>query len=195
MVSADLTQTISSNLCWGDSATIGYAADVTDLVAGNGVYSITDPVNGTTREDSNPSPVFPVTDGASLFVFYGGPGLDDQVLSDFTYSAEAGGDNSRVLTGINSIGGQATLWLAGPDGQNNGGEAVSVTGAGSLNFDNSWDGSDPQEGPDFSIGNLWDTDMHDVSSVLPNGQNSLAISLGAGGDCTGLAAVALSVEQ
>ncbi len=142
--------------------------------------------------------MFPVTDGASLFVFYSGPGLDDQVLSDFTYSAEDNAtvlDNVRNLTGINSTGGAATLYLAGPDGQGNFGEQVRVTGSGELNFDNSWDGSDPQEGPDFAIGNLWDTDVHDVSSILPVGQTTLDINLGLGLDCTGLSGVALQVEQ
>jgi uncharacterized repeat protein (TIGR01451 family) len=195
VITADLTQTISVDLCWGDSATIGYAADVTHLVSGNGVYSITDPINGVVREDSNSSPVFPVTDGASLLVFYGGTGFDDQVLSDFSYSAENAGENVRNLTGINSTGGAATLYLAGPDGQGNFGEQVRVTGSGALNFDNSWEGSDPQEGPDFTIGNLWDTDAHDVSSILPNGQTTLDVNLGLGLDCTGLSAVALQVEQ
>ncbi len=195
LITADLTQTVSSNLCWGDSNTIGFAADVTDLVAGNAVYAITDPVNGVVREDSNPVGTLPYTDGATLVVFYGGPGFDDQVLSDFTYSAESGGDNVRNLTGINSIGGAATLYIAGPDGQNNGGERVLITGAGTLNFDNSWDGSDPQEGPDFTIGNLWDTDIHNVTAIVPAGQTTLDINLGLGPDCTGISAVALQVEQ
>jgi len=199
LITADLTQTTSSDLCWGDSNTIGFAADVTDLVAGNAVYAITDPVNGVVREDSNPGGTLPYTDGATLVVFYGGPGYDDQVLSDFTYSAESGdvivGDNVRNLTGINSIGGTATLYIAGPDGQNNGGERVLITGVGTLNFDNSWDGSDPQEGPDFTIGNLWDTDIHDVTAIVPAAQTTLDINLGLGPDCTGISAVALQVEQ
>ncbi len=198
VITADLTQTISADLCWGDSATIGYAADVTDLVSGNGVYAITDPVNAVIREDSNPNPTFPLTDGASLVVFYGGPGINDQVLSDFSYTAENSDDltdNVRSLTDINSTGGAATLYVAGPDGQGNAGEQVRVTGSGVLNFDNTWDGSDPQEGPDFAIGNLWDTDIHDVGSVLPIGQTTLDINLGVGSDCTGVSAVALQVEQ
>ncbi len=146
--------------------------------------------------------MLPVTDGASLFVFYGGAGFDDQVLSDFTYSAENSLtilDNVRNLTGINSTGGSATLYLAGPDGQGNFEEEVRVTGSGLLDFDNTWDGSDPQEGPDFGIGNLWDTDVHDVSSILPVGQTTLDINLGQAGefgnDCTGVSGVALQVEQ
>jgi uncharacterized repeat protein (TIGR01451 family) len=194
-ITADLTQTISNNLCWGDTNTIGFAADVTGLVEGNGDYSISDPINGLVRVDSNPVGTLPYTDGATLVVFYGGPGIDEQVLSDFTYSAENEGSNERSLTGITSTGGAATLWLAGPDGQNNAGEQVSVIGAGTLDLDNTWDGSDPQDGPDFTIGNLWDTDVHDVSSLVPVGQTTLDISLGDGPDCTGISVVALQVEQ
>lgn len=197
-VAADLTATISNDLCWGDSQTIGYAADVTGLVSGNGSYEITDVVNGIIREDSNPVGVLPYTDGASLFVFYGGPGIENKVFSDFTYSAETGGSNERTLTGITSAGGTSILHLAGPDGQTPGNEQVriTVTGSGTINLDNSWDGSAPQAGPDFPIGNLWDNDIIDVSSILPAGQATLEISLGGGGgDCTGLSAVVLQVEQ
>jgi hypothetical protein len=44
-VTADLTQTISASLGWGDTQTIGYAADVTSLVSGNKTYAITNVVN------------------------------------------------------------------------------------------------------------------------------------------------------
>ncbi len=197
LITPDLTQTISSNLCWGDSNTIGFAADVTGLVSGNGTYEITNPVNAIIREDDDPTPSFPLTDGASLIVFYGGPGFDAQVLSDFSYSAESAniGQNVRMLGGINSVGGQTTLIIAGPDGQNNFGERVEVIGSTPLLFDNTWNGSDPQAGPDFPIGNLWDTDTYDVSIIFPAGQTSLTINLGFGSDCTGLSAVVLQVEQ
>jgi Domain of unknown function DUF11 len=196
-VTADLTTTISGSLCWGDQQTIGYAADVTSLVSGNSNYAITNAVNGVIRVDSNPAGLLPYTDGASLFVFYGGPGIADQVVSDFIYSTNTAGGNSRSLTGFISGGGVATLHLAGPDGQNNGGEVVSVSAsaAGTLSFPDSWDGSAPQQSPDLSIGNLWDNDIHDVSSILPLGETSLTIFVGGGGDCVGLSAVALQVAK
>jgi hypothetical protein len=75
VVTADLEQTVSGNLCWGDDATIGYAADVTNLVTGNGEYRIRNPVNGIVRVDSNPGGTLPYTYGASLFAFYGGTGI------------------------------------------------------------------------------------------------------------------------
>jgi len=192
-VTADLTATISQSLCWGDQATIGYATDVTSLVKTNGDYAISDVVNGIVREDSNPNGSFPLTDGASLFVFYGGPGFNDQVISDFTYSASD--DNARTLTGITSTGGTATLHLAGPDGQNNAFDELQITGDDTLTFDSTWDGSAPQSGPDFTIGNLWDNDIHDVSSIVPVGQTTLDVFLKKTSDCVGLSAVALQVEQ
>jgi uncharacterized repeat protein (TIGR01451 family) len=198
LIAADLTQTVSANLCWGDQNTIGFAADVTDLVFGNGVYTISDPVNGVIREDSNPTATFPITDGASLVVFYGGSGFNDQVMSDFAYSAEDNSfpfANTRSFEGIQSIGGQSTLYIAGPDGQNNGVELVRFTGAGTLDFDGTWDGSDPIRGPDLNVGNLWDTEAYDVSSILPAGQTFLDIEVGRGYDCTGVSAAVLQVGQ
>lgn len=198
LITADLTQTISANLCWGDRNTIGFAADVSDLVFGNGTYTVSDPVNGIIREDSNPAAVFPVTDGATLVVFYGGPGFNDQVISDFSYSAEDTLTvvvNERTIEGIQSTGGLSTLYIAGPDGQTDGVEEVRFMGAGTLNFDGAWDGSDPIRGPDLTVGNLWDTDAFDVSSILPPGQTFLDIELGFGFDCTGVSAVVLQVEQ
>ena len=210
-VTADLTATVSQSLCWEDDETIGYAADVTTLVSGSGDYVISDAVNGVYRVDSDPFGQLPYTDGASLFVFYGGQGFDNQVVSDFTYSAVTGdsgvGYNTRTLTDINSTGGKATLHIAGPDGQNTGSEqlTITVTGQDILAFADSWEGSAPQDGPDFAIGNLWDNDILDVSSVLPAGQRTLEVKLGPGFvdenvpgvslDCVGVSAVALEVEQ
>lgn len=195
VVTANLEQTVSEPLCWGDDSTIGYAADVTNLVNGNGDYRITNPVNGLVREDSNPRGTLPYTDGASVFVFYRGPGVTSEVYADFSYTAVgSSGIITRAFTEINS-GGTSILHLAGPDGQNNFEEdiAVEASGAGMLRFDDTWDGSAPQDGPDFEIGNLWDNDIHDVSEILPDGQTSLDITIRARGDCVGLSGAALAV--
>ena len=130
-------------------------------------------------------------------MFYGGPGIGDQVVSDFSYSTSTAGGNTRSLTGFTSGGGIATLHLAGPDGQNNAGEVVrvSASAAGTLDFPNSWDGSAPQQSPDLSIGNLWDNDILDVSPILPSGETTLGIFVGGGSDCIGLSAVALQVQK
>ena len=50
-------------------------------------------------------------------------------------------------------------------------------------------------GPAFEIGSLWDTDRHDVSAILPAGQETLAFYDLSGGDCIGVGATVLQVSQ
>lgn len=194
-VGANVAADISGTLCWGDSSTIGYAADVTSLVDGNGSYVVSEPVRGITRVDSSPFGVLPYTDGASLVVFYVGGGANSQVIGDFTYDTNTAGGIVRTFSGVSSVGLGGRLTMAGPDGQNNGGEAFGVTGSGGLALTNTWDGSVLQDGPSFSIGNLWDNDTYDVSSVLPSGQSSLEVRHTGGTDCIGLSAAVLEVPQ
>ena len=195
-VTADVASTVSGTLCWGDSATVGYAADVTRLVQGNGPYVVSDPPRGTTRVDSEPRGALPYTDGATLVVFYVGGGSSSQVLSDFTYNTNTAGPIVRSFADVVSHGFKAKLTMAGPDGQGDGGETFTITGAGSpIVLANTWNGSDPQQGPSFTIGNLWDTDTYDVTSVLPAGQKSLTFRHQISGDCDGIGASILEVAQ
>lgn len=196
-VTADVTSSVSGNLCWGDTNTVGYAADVTSLVTGNGTYEITEPVRGITRVDNNPTATLPYTDGATLLVFYNGGGANNQVLSDFTYDTNTDADQAidRTFSGINSLGKAANLTLAGPDGQTNYGEVFTLTGSGVITLTDSWNGSDPQDGPSFPIGNLWDTDVHDVSSILPAGQSTFTFHNTKTSDCDGVGAAVLQIAQ
>jgi uncharacterized repeat protein (TIGR01451 family) len=197
-VTADVAATVSGDLCWGDTNTIGYAADVTELVTGNGSYIVSDPPRGITRVDSEPRGVLPYTDGASLVVFYVGGGANNQVISDFTYNTntDASGAIFRSFNGVNSLGLGARLTLAGPDGQSNAGESFTISGAGTpVVLTNTFDGSDPQEGPSFAIGSLWDTDVEDVTAVLPSGQTTLTLSHAITSDCIGIGAAVLEVDQ
>lgn len=196
-VSADVTSSVSGTLCWGDSATVGYAADVTPYVTGNGTFNITDPPRGITRADGDPVGTLPYTDGATLVVFYTGGGAQNQVLSDFSYDTNTDGDGAiaRSFSAINSVGGPSSLTLAGPDGQSNFGETFSFTGAGGQMLEDTWNGSDPQDGPSFSIGNLWDTDRYDVTSILPAGQQTLSFGHRLASDCIGVGAAVLQVSQ
>jgi len=197
-VTADVTATVSGTLCWGDSNTIGYAADVTGSVTGNGDYVVTNPPNGVIRPDNDPNGTLPYTDGASLVVFYTGGGANNQVLSDFSYDTNTDTDSviHRSFSGISSVGGASSLILAGPDGQNNFGETFTITGSGTpITLADTWDGSDPQIGPSFTIGNLWDTDQYDVSSVLPPGQTMLSFDHTVLTDCIGIGAAVLQVAQ
>lgn len=198
-VVADVTATVSGTLCWNDDATVGYAADVTPYVTGNGSYVVSDPPRGITRVDANPFGSLPYTDGASLIVFYVGGGANSQVISDFSYdtNTDADGRIVRTFTGVNSVGGAASVVLAGPDGQGNAGEPWAFVGSGTINVNDLFNGSDPQLGGPFSggYGTLWDTDRVDVSSILPAGQSTLTVRVVGGSDCIGVGAAVLEVAQ
>ncbi len=198
-VKADIESTTSGNLCWGDSDTVGYAADVTQYVTGNGTFHVTDPPRGTTRPDDDPAGELPYTDGATLVVFYVGGGAQNQVLSDFSYDTDTDGDGAiaRSFSGINSVGGVASVILGGPDGQANAGETFVFTGSDTLTFVDAFNGSDPHDGPAFidNYGSLWDTDSFDVSTILPAGQATLRFDHTQSDDCIGVGAAVLQVSQ
>jgi hypothetical protein len=118
-------------------------------------------------------------------------------MSDFSYDTNT--DDDRAITrsfgGINSVGGAATLILAGPDGQYPAEETFTLTGSDTLLLQDTFDGSDPQDGPTFEIGSLWDTDHYDVSSILPAGQTTLKVDHSQTSDCIGVGATVLQVSQ
>ncbi len=198
-ITADVSADVSGDLCWGDTNTVGYAADVTDYVLGNGTFHITEPPRGATRIDDEPRAVLPYTDGATLLVFYNGGGASNQVLSDFTYNTDTDSQTdqaiNRTFTGIHATGMKATLTLAGPDGQSSPETFTVSSDVGSMDLEDTFDGSDPQDGPGFAIGNLWDTDSFDVTSLLPPGQTTLQISHDHINDCIGVGATVLQVAQ
>ncbi len=199
-VSADVTSSISGNLCWSDTATVGYAADVTPYVTGNGAFQITEPPNGSIHVDENPYGELPYTDGASLLVFYNGGGADNQVLSDFTYNTntDPATEDSimRSFSGISSVGGPATLTLAGPDGQANAAKTFTFTGSESIIDENAFMGRAPQDGPTFTgYGSLWDDEEFDVTPIMPAGQSMFSVTNDLTGDCIGVGAAVLQVAQ
>jgi uncharacterized repeat protein (TIGR01451 family) len=198
-LTANLTSNVSGTLCWSDTATVGYAADVTSYVTGNGTYEVTDPPNGEVRVDESPYGPLPYTDGASLVVFYDGGGANNQVLSDFSYNTNTDTTTSESITrsfsGIRSTGGPASLTLAGPDGQSNYGKLFTFTGTSELSVTNPFNGGAPQEGPGFPIGDLWDDEIFDVSSILPPGQQTLTFTNVHTEDCIGVGAAVLQVAQ
>src|SRR6185295_6648438 len=105
------------------------------------------------------------------------------------------GPIDRSFTGINSVGGAASILMAGPDGQNNFGETFTLTGSSVITLNDTWDGSDPQFGPSFSIRNLCDTDTYHMSSILPAGQTSLTFHNEETADCIGVSAAVVQVAQ
>jgi uncharacterized repeat protein (TIGR01451 family) len=207
-VTASYTSRPSGRLCWTakdrtiDTGTFGYAADVTGLIApgGNGAYVVKDPP-GVPRNDTDPTPdSFPATDGAGLFVFYKAPGVDNQVIANFTYQSNDRVAVQRFLSGIQSQGKNSTLILAGADGQSDLPDRTSAQNPGGQKvLTNAWAGTAPQPGKQFPNGSLWDTLETDVSALLPQGRTNLNVTLSAadvvGKDCVGLSATLLSVEQ
>jgi hypothetical protein len=198
-VTANLTSHVSGNLCWGDTATVGYAADVTPYVTGNGTFDVTNPPNGSIHVDASPEGPLPYTDGASLVVFYNEGGANNQVLSDFSYNTNTDPETSNSITrsfsGIKSVGGPASLTLAGPDGQNNGEKNFTFAGASEETIVNPFEGRAPQDGPSFPIGNLWDNEQFNVTSLLPLGQSSFVFHNVETDDCIGVSAAVLQVAQ
>lgn len=132
-------------------------------------------------------------------VFYNGGGANNQVLSDFSYNTNTDPTTSESITrsfsGIRSVGGPASLTLAGPDGQSNFGKIFTFTGSSEFTVTNPFNGGAPQEGPSFPIGNLWDDEIFDVSSILPPGQQTLTFNNLRTEDCIGVGAAVLQVAQ
>jgi hypothetical protein len=190
---------ISQDLGGGESATIGYAADVTAWVQGNGEYTVSDAVNGRIALDNNPNPILPATEGATLFVFYRGDGIaDNAIYYDFTYSAtcsavRVGNPNTRVIPCINSAGGSTIFQGAGPGGVFSLNDNIRIGQFGAGGF---WRGGAPNIGPNFPDGNFWDTVIFNVTAALPEGAASdFTIRLFPLPDCVGISGVILQVEQ
>jgi hypothetical protein len=124
---------------------------------------------------------------------------DNQVLSDFSYNTNTdlstGESITRSFSGINSVGGPASLTLGGPDGQHNYGKVFTFTGAGEQVVDNPFVGSSPQDGPSFPIGKLWDDESFDVTPIVPAGQQTFTFNNVHTEDCIDVGAAVLQVAQ
>jgi hypothetical protein len=191
--------------CWGDIANSNYAyrADVTALIQGNGSYFLSDFASSYTdgRDPWKPQGVIniaPMIEGASLVVIYTSPEspLSKVLIYDGSILVI---DNQAILTmdrfTVADSLKQATTTFIVADGQSyypieestfNGVLLESVT----------WDGNDPQDGPRFSYGNLWDTTTVDVTDLLPPGSTSATATVGPGiGDCVVWVAQILSITD
>jgi uncharacterized repeat protein (TIGR01451 family) len=188
----------SGPLCWKDrnlqfdDATVGFVADVTAIVqkkppsaAAETLYIVTDPVNGKNLigpDGNDPTPAYPVTDGASLVIFYKIEGQPKtQVFFDFQYDSNAvwkvkgkvtiPQDVVRKFVGISVNAADPEIILIGADGQNDLSDKTEFTGNPQLALPmvthatkpNLWNGTDPLQQGTFKIGNLWDT----VRMTLP----------------------------
>ena len=125
-----------------DTGTTGFVKDVTNLVPGNGNYRLTGypgAVRPNTDDLATPNS-FPVTDGATLFVFFTkGTEIKKQVVARFNYDTNEKNAISRVFP-INNTRLKARGIVAGPDGQSNFNDAsrwtTTVTADSMAIFDN-----------------------------------------------------------
>jgi uncharacterized protein YvpB len=163
--------------CWGNAANFAYRADVTSLVSGNGSYALSGFASGIT-DGRDPWTAYsyspPMLEGASLIVIYSNPAspitqlLIDQGATEFDQTPL-----TLTITGFTAptpVGGAWTTFI-GADGQTDYPKPVSTFNGTPLSSV-AWDGSDPQAGPPYSNGDLWDTVTANVTSLVHPGDTS-----------------------
>ncbi len=168
--------------CWLPTKNFAYRADVTNLVTGNGIYSLTDFSSG--RTDGCDSWTcfsdLPLLEGVSLVVIYRNVNLpwQDIVVYDGAVTL-FNNEYTHAITGFTSsspVAG-ASITYIGADGQNGvgGWDYAEDTYFNGIEIaDRDWDGSDPQAGPSYRSGNLWDTNTYDVTNLVNPGDTSAA---------------------
>lgn len=166
--------------CWGFQNSQAYVADVTALVSGNGVYSLTNFRNSAA--DVN---------GVSFQVFYddGNAANDRDVVmfhgNDSNISSAFDPDLwSATLNGINYQGGPASVVLGVADGQTFSDAPVYFNTTGNVLFPS--DSFSGLNNPGGAPG-LYDMRDADIASFLGLGINNCRIfTTSVGGDCLGL---------
>lgn len=152
----------SVDTCWGSDQSIGYFADVSDIVSGDGTYAIDGMGQGG--------------QGASLVVFYD----DGDATNNRDVTLFAGNDSTNQPGAVTTINlgnldyesGNVTITLNVGDGQ-------SFTD-GSLNINNTLLGTNQFPGGN---GALWDVKTYDITSALSQGENSLQMTHISEDDC------------
>lgn len=149
---------VGGQTCWGFNNTM-FRADVTALVAGNGVYTIADLPSATAATSAD-------TNGVSLVVVYQDPssGIRRRVMirDGAITSSESGEIVTDTFTGVMApIASTGQFHILVGDGQ-----AAFTDGA--LNFNSVLLGANQFPGGD---GSLWDTNTYDVTvpAALANG--------------------------
>lgn len=152
----------SVDTCWGSDHSIGYYADVTALVNGNGTYNI----EGMGRGGQ----------GASLVVFYDdGDATNNRDVSIYAGNDSTDGDRKIVDMNLGQIdyqGGDATITLNVGDGQSFSDGALTLNGT-TLGT-NQFPGGN---------GALWDVNTYDISAQLSTGTNALNLRHVSDSDC------------
>jgi hypothetical protein len=168
--------------CWlsPQGNNFAYRANVTSLVTGNGAYSLSGFASGLTNgaDPWSSSVSLPLIDGASLIVFYSNPALPLNFvqLYDGSRTLIGSGSNTYTLTmsglpALATIHKAKTTFVMG-DGQTNYTPATDTVWFNNFLLPFQFNGADPQSGPNYSNGNLWDTISQDVTSYVPANSTS-----------------------
>jgi hypothetical protein len=170
--------------CWPVSANFSYEADVTTLVGGNGSYALGDFPSGDTS-GSDPWDVGsdpPLLEGATLVVIYQKASMPQVVvqIAEGATETQAGGAVSATLSGfsVTSAAPAKTTYIVADGQEPDNTAAFDGTTLPGVGFP----GGDPQAGPAYSMGDLWDTQTADVSSLVKPGDTSESATVAAGGD-------------
>jgi hypothetical protein len=188
--------------CWSAEKSWSYRADVTRWVTGNGTYRLSNFASTLIKgEDPWVKPGSPpMAEGATLVIIYRNPSLPLRhiVIYEGNDEFEPWDSISVMLTGF--VAGpsvdEAKLTIIGADGQD-APDNDTVFNGNVIGLD-AWDGSDPQDGPNFSYGNLWDTDTYNVTPYVHPGDTEAIVEFPARsdpyGDCLVLVAVVFSIS-
>lgn len=181
--------------CWGNMHNFAYRADVKKLVFGNGRYQLSGFASGVTdgRDPWIQGSQAPMLEGASLVVIYSNPSSQPTQVMIYEGSDLVAGSSTQTIDGFDTASvSHARTTFIGADGQD-APEQDSLFNGQPLP-EVRWDGNDPQSGPNFSQGNLWDTMTVDVTDLVPHGRNSATVTVGGGSDCLVWVAQVLSVS-
>jgi hypothetical protein len=176
----------SDNNCWGFADSLGYRADVTSLVTGNGVYSLANFLKPGVADINGVSLITFFDDGISannrdVVIF---DGNDSNIANAF----DAPGWNIS-LNGINYSSGNANIIFGVSDGQSFADANVIINGSSLPNTPvvangSYFDGNSVPNGPGGpSNGGLWDIRSFDLTSFLNPGINNLNVTTGVLSDC------------
>ncbi|MCK4392482.1 C39 family peptidase [Candidatus Bipolaricaulota bacterium] len=195
--------------CWDDAngndtaRSFSYRADVTNYVTGNGTYHLSNFTSYlTTGEDpwTENRGLPPMIEGASLIVIYTNQteSMREILIYEGNKYLIADTPFEVQMDGFEANGQGTQLTVICADGQELPDNSILVNGQ-QIALD-TFDGSDPQTGPDYSAGNLWDTDTYDISAHVKARDTSLRLTFRERTgfelyDCLVLVALILSVQR
>jgi uncharacterized repeat protein (TIGR03803 family) len=176
--------------CWNVLSNFAYRADVTSLVTSNGIYALTNFASNIT-DGTDPwieRGSAPMMEGASLVIIYENSSSPPTTILIYEGATLVDSyDNGLVevtidgFTAPNSAFTATTTFIAA-DGQEGHGSA-DCTFNGYILPTISWNGGDPQDGPTFTNGNLWDTMTTNVTSLISPSDTSATLTVQKSRDC------------